>query len=165
MTPKTAFLNDRLTYRLNVLAHKAIALNDGIFVRETGNNIRELRVLRLIDDNSGITFVDIVAATGLERSLVSRILQRLIAQGFLRRENSQTDARKFRLVVTDAGKAQRALARKVSDRLERLLTQPFGSEELDRFNASLDRLSLWIGSPDYEALLSKELGAISQGDG
>lgn len=163
MTPRTAFLNDRLTYRLNVLAQKAIALNDEIFVRETGNTIRELRVLRLIDDNPGITFVDIVAATSLERSLVSRIIQRLIAQGFLRRENSQTDARKFRLVVTDEGKTQRAIARKVSDRLERLLTRPFEPDELDRFNASLDRLSRWIGSADYEALLAQELREISAG--
>ena len=75
--PDKAFLNDRLTFRLDVLAAEAIGANDALFVEATGCTIREVRVLRLIDDYPGITFVEICRVTGLERSLTSRLIRHL----------------------------------------------------------------------------------------
>ncbi|MDO8885154.1 MAG: MarR family transcriptional regulator, partial [Pseudotabrizicola sp.] len=54
-----AFKNERLTYRLNIVAQEAITANDDIFLRQTGCRIRELRVLRLIDDTPGTSFAEI----------------------------------------------------------------------------------------------------------
>ena len=81
------FLNERLTFRLDVLAQEAISANDAIFVKTVGCTIREVRVLRLIDDLPGITFIEICRATGLERSLASRIIRRLLALQLIRRDN------------------------------------------------------------------------------
>ncbi len=156
MSLSKVFRNERLTYKLNIVANRAISENDSIFVRETGLNIRELRVLRLVDDTPGITFVDVSDVTSLERTLTSRIIQKLIRDGFLVRENSKEDARKFGLHTTKAGKEARAKGRLVSDRLERLLIQPLSAEEEATLNALLNKLGAWVASKDYRDLLSAE---------
>lgn len=157
MTHKKTVLNERLTYRLSVLAAKAIDANDAIFVSETGYKIRELRVLRLIDDAPGITFREIAAATGLERSLTSRLIRGLISNELIVRENSETDARVFRLTTSSKGKEVRALGRKVSDRLETVLTAPLTKDELNTMNELIDRLALWVSSDEYNAVLKTDL--------
>jgi DNA-binding MarR family transcriptional regulator len=153
MTAKKTFLNERLTYKLNLLAQEAIEANDNIFLRETGYRIRELRVLRLIDDMPGTTFREIATVTGLERSLTSRIIQSLIAGGMIERENSGEDARVFRLKTTENGKRIRMIGRQVSDRLEAILTMPLTGEELGAFNSLLARLAEWVSSNDYHMRL------------
>lgn len=147
------FRNERLTYRLNIIAQQAIAANDAIFLRETGLRIRELRVLRLIDDTPGTTFADIARDTGLERSLTSRILQSLLGAGLIVRENAPEDARVFRLFTTDKGREVRQIARRLSDRLEIILTEPLSGEELQALNDTLARLRAWVTSDAYRAAL------------
>ena len=106
-----AFLNERLTFRLDVLAQEAISANDAIFVKAVGCTIREVRVLRLIDDHPGTTFIEICRTTGLERSLASRIIRRLLAWQLVRRDNDAADARRFGLSTTSLGKHRRTEAR------------------------------------------------------
>ena len=154
MMEKT-FKNDRLTYRLSIVAQEAIAANDAIFLRETGCYIRDLRVLRLIDDTPGTTFAEIANSTGLERSLTSRIIQGLLKKGFIERRNSKKDARVFELFATPKGAETRQVARRLSDRLEVTLTAPLTRQELQQLDDMLLRLGDWVTSEDYHAALSK----------
>jgi DNA-binding MarR family transcriptional regulator len=153
MTGDRTFRNERLTYRLNIVAEQAIDANDEIFLRETGCRIRELRVLRLIDDTPGTTFAEIARVTGFERSLTSRIIQTLIGAGLIERQNSPEDARVFLLSTTARGKEVRQIARQVSDRLEVILTDPLSAQELRALNEILARLGQWVTSDDYRAAL------------
>jgi DNA-binding MarR family transcriptional regulator len=156
MSSEMPFKNHRLTYRLNVIADQAITANESIFMRETGCNIRELRVLRLIDDSPGTTFAEIARITGFERSLTSRIIQNLIAEALILRENSSTDARVFQLFTTEKGREVRRIGRMVSDRLEAVLTRPLSEAELDTLNQLLWRLGKWVSSSEYQELLEQE---------
>lgn len=156
METKKVFRNDRLTFRLHVLAQTAIDRNDAIFLRETSCSIRELRVLRLVADNPGITFVEITQLTKLERSLTSRIIQRLLTEGLISRQNLPKDARRFGLYITEEGSRVRLTGRAVSDRLETILTEPLSREELDRLDEILERLALWVDSPDYQQRLVEQ---------
>lgn len=149
------FENDRLTYRLDVLAHEAIALNDAIFVREVGCRIRDLRVLRLIDDNPGTSFAEIAKATGFERSLTSRIIRALIEAGLIARENSAADARVFELRTTKRGREVRRVARQLSDRLEVTLTEPLSRREMAQLDALLEKLQVWVNSKTYRSALEE----------
>lgn len=149
------FRNERLTYRLNIVAQEAITANDEIFLKETGCRIRDLRVLRLIDDTPGTTFAEIAKITGFDRSLTSRIIQNLIGAGLIERENSSDDARVFLLSTTQKGKEIRQVARLLSDRLEVILTDPLSSQELRAFNEILARLGSWVTSEDYSTALAK----------
>lgn len=156
MQADKTFRNERLTYKLNIVAQEAIAANDEIFLRETGCRIRELRVLRLIDDAPGTTFAEIAKITGFERSLASRIIQTLIGSGLIERENSSKDARVFLLSTTPKGKEVRRIARQISDRLEVILTDPLSTQELRALNEILARLGSWVTSEDYRMALVDE---------
>jgi DNA-binding MarR family transcriptional regulator len=156
MSGQKTFRNERLTYKLNIVADQAIAANDQIFLRETGCSIRELRVLRLIDDTPGTSFRDIARVTGFERSLTSRLIQSLIGAGLIERKNAPDDARVFELHTTQKGQEVRRIARGVSDRLEAILTDPLSRAELDTLNALLERLATWVSSDAYRERLSDE---------
>ena len=157
------FQNDRLTYRLNIVAQEAIAINDPIFVRETGFNLRELRVLRIICDNPGVSFADIAKMTGLEKSLTSRLIQKLLKADMIERENSTQDARVFMLNPTEQGCEIRKKAREVSNRLEAILTDPLTTTEMEQLKNYLERLGAWVGSQDYRAELEAASEALANG--
>lgn len=151
--PDTSFPSKRLTYLLEIIADEAIAGNDAIFVRTLGYSIREIRVLRIVDDNPGITFVEIWEKSGLERSLTSRILQKLIGDGLLSRTSSGTDARKYHLSTTPEGQALRQRGRVMSDALEALLLDPFPAADRARLFEQIERLGKWVRSDEYRAAL------------
>lgn len=151
--PDRTFSSKRLTYLLEVIADEAIAGNDAIFVRDLGYSIRELRVLRIVEDHPGITFVEICDKSGLERSLTSRILQKLIGDALLSRISSETDARKYHLYATPKGQALRKRGRIVSDALEALLMDPFPAEDRARLFENIDRLGQWVRSDAYRQAL------------
>lgn len=153
--PPKAFLNDRLTFRLDVLAAEAISANDQIFVDTLDLTIREVRVLRLIDDYPGITFIEICSATGIERTLTSRIVRKLMADGLVSRDNAQDDARRYRLSTTPVGKQRRLEARALSDALEEVLMQPLSAQEIKQLKTMLDRLALWVRSPEYRQAMAR----------
>jgi DNA-binding MarR family transcriptional regulator len=160
--PDKAFLNDRLTFRLDVLAAEAITANDAMFVEKVGCTIREVRVLRLIDDYPGITFIEICRTTGLERSLVSRIIRRLLALGLVRRDNADEDARRYQLSTTRLGRQRRIEARALSDSLEEVLMRPLSTKEVEQLKSMLDRLALWVRSLEYSEELAKHQPRRSQ---
>jgi DNA-binding MarR family transcriptional regulator len=149
----TSFPSKRLTYLLEVIADEAIAGNDAIFLRDLGCSIREIRVLRIVDDNPGITFVEIWEKSGLERSLTSRILQKLIGDGLLLRTSSGTDARKYHLSTTPQGQALIQRGRVMSDALEALLLAPFPAADRTRLFDQIERLGTWVRSDDYKRAL------------
>jgi DNA-binding MarR family transcriptional regulator len=151
--PDSSFPSKRLTYLLEVIADEAIAGNDAIFLRELGCSIREIRVLRIVDDHPGITFVEIWDKSGLERSLTSRILQKLIGEGLLLRTSSGTDARKYHLSTTPKGQALRQRGRVISDALEALLLAPFPAADRTRLFQQIERLGTWVRSEDYRQAL------------
>jgi DNA-binding MarR family transcriptional regulator len=149
----SGFPSKRLTYLLEIIADEAIAGNDAIFLRELGYSIREVRVLRIVDDNPSITFVEIWQKSGLERSLTSRILQKLIGDGMLARTSSGTDARKYHLSTTDKGRELRERGRVMSDVLEALLLNPFPAADRARLFDQIERLGRWVRSEEYRAAL------------
>lgn len=157
MPADKTFKNERLTYKLTIVAEQAIVANDQIFLKATGCRIRDLRVLRLIDDTPGTTFAEIAKITGFERSLTSRIIQNLIGAGLIERANSSHDARVFLLSTTAKGKEIRHLARQVSDQLEVILTDPLSAHELRSLNEILERLGSWVSSEEYQVVLENAL--------
>jgi DNA-binding MarR family transcriptional regulator len=151
--PDSGFSSKRLTYLLEIIADEAIAGNDAIFLRALGYSIREMRVLRIVDDSPGITFVEIWEKSGLERSLTSRILQKLIGDALLLRASSGTDARKYHLSTTAKGQALRQRGRSLSDSLEALLLNPFPPADQARLFEQIERLGRWVRSDDYRKAL------------
>lgn len=141
----------RLTYRLEALANNAISANDPLFVEKLGCSIREMRVLRLIDDHPGIEFNEIMRVSGLDRSLVSRLIRSLLEKALVSRVNSTEDARRYGLFTTDTGKHCRQVGRELSNTAEGLLLQPLKPDEVAQLKDMLGKLLGWVRSDEYQS--------------
>lgn len=151
-----AFRQGNVVYKLNILGNAAIKTVDDRFVDIVGLDIRTVRVLRLIGDNPGIGFAEIVTLGALERSLASRLIQALVRGGYVERRNDENDARRFGLFLTANGIAARKRADLLSDIGLDIMFKKFDPTEVETFVAMLDKLAGWLDSDEFERLAGSE---------
>lgn len=148
-------LKQSFTYQLAAIAEDAVRPVARLFEQRFGFNVHELRVLRLIDGEPGITFTRLTRLTKFERSATSRILSRLIRAGLVRREIDDHDARQFRLSATAQGQALCRQADPLSLEMEGLILSALDEADQVRFRAMLDRLSDWLETRYPEVLAQR----------
>ena len=150
-------LRESVTYQLASISEDAVGSAARLFQDRFGLTVHELRVLRLIDDQPGVTFTSLARQTKFERSATSRILSRLIKQGLVRREIDEADARHFLLHVTPAGKALRDAADPLSREMEDLVMATLTGPERAELRRLLDKVSGWLAS-GYAAEMERRYG-------
>lgn len=143
------FRQGNAVYQLNILGNAAIASIEPRFTEEIGLDIRTVRILRLIGDNPGITFAEIAALTGLERSLTSRLIQILVRKGLIERRNFPSDARRFGLYISGAGQAVRTRADLLSERALALIFERLDPADTAAFTRTMEALADRLDSDDY----------------
>ena len=90
--------------------------------------------------DSRATATDIALATGLTNNTLTTMLKKLVEQGLVVMEPSQTDRRKKFVVLTDLGRAQEAIGKRLSQELGEIFYQGFSDEEIDAFEAYQERI-------------------------
>ena len=148
-------LRESLTYQLASISEDAVTPAARLFERRFGLDVHELRVLRLIDDQPGVTFTILARQTRFERSATSRILSRLVKASLIQREINDDDARQFRLHVTAAGKALRERADPLSLEIEKLILSALPQSEQVELRRILDKLSDWLKAEFIPVLESR----------
>jgi DNA-binding MarR family transcriptional regulator len=133
-----------LTYRMDTLSSSAIDMANEVYVRCCGLNVRELRILRLTDDNPGITFSDLAAETRFERSLTSRLLSKLIKDGLIRRTIGKKDARQFNLHTTAKGREMCGKATQIAGAVEEHFLTPLTAAEREALDSCIQKLTEWV---------------------
>ncbi len=133
-----------LTYRMDTLSSSAIDMANEVYVQCCGLNVRELRILRLTDDNPGITFSDLAAETRFERSLTSRMLSKLIKVGFIRRTIGKKDARQFNLHTTAKGREMCEKVTQIAGEMEEYFLTPLTAAERDTLDFCIQKLTEWV---------------------
>lgn len=133
-----------LTYRMDTLSSSAIGMANEVYVQCCGLNVRELRILRLIDDNPGITFSNLAAETRFERSLTSRLLSKLIKERLIRRSIGKSDARQFNLHTTARGREVCGKATQVAGVVEEYFLTPLTAAERESLNSCIQKLTEWV---------------------
>ena len=146
----TIFHNSAMSHRMEVFVNESINLNDPLFIEKIGCTIREYRVLRMIDEHGGISFKEITRITGLDRSLVSRLIRILLKRELIYRVNSKEDARRFGLFTNEAGKAASDRGRQLTAEAEKNLFEPLQEGELEQLNGLLDKLAFWVRTEEYK---------------
>lgn len=147
-------LRDSLTYKLASIADGAISDATRLFRGRFGWDVYEIRVLRVVRDNPGITFTDLAALTRFERSATSRILVRLAKAGLVRRESSEQDARRYFLTVTKDGAAICRDADPLTAELEALMLEPLSPADRRKLLESIETVLAWVQG-DYRAEVRK----------
>ncbi|MCA3632542.1 MAG: MarR family transcriptional regulator [Methylobacterium sp.] len=137
-------LHRSLTYHLATISEDGIGHAGRIFETRFGWSVREIRVLRLIRSNPGITFTELARQTKFERSLTSRILAKLMKAGLVARTNSTKDARVFTLTATKPGLALCDQADPLSIELEAMMLEPLTEEQRAAFLEMIDTVRRWV---------------------
>ena len=148
-------LRQSLTYTFVTIAEDAIKTGTRLFEQRIGLDVYHVRILRLIDDQPGITFTQLANQTKLERSATSRSLQRLIKAGLVERSNDAEDARQFHLVATAKGRALRRRSDPLTQEMESLMLQPLDPRERAALLAALDKVARWVDDGYREAVVRR----------
>ena len=139
MPPRDAFL----TFRLDQISQTAMARASQVYKARLGLNIRELRVMRAIGDEPGLSSRALSEATFIEQTLISKHLRKLVDEGYVQRSIESADARKVALNLTAKGAALRQEADRLGQEMERDFLSVLTPEELDLFNRCLAKLRGW----------------------
>jgi DNA-binding MarR family transcriptional regulator len=90
------------------LLHRVLQLALDVYAEEagaTGLTQRQYAVLAAVEAHEGLTQTDLVRITGIDRSTLADMAQRMIAKGLLVRERSTDDARANAVRLSDQGRA------------------------------------------------------------
>lgn len=74
---------------------------------DTGNlnlNLTQRKTLLLLNDRSPVTQAEILPYTDRDKGALSKVIQSLVEEGFVKREHSSEDRRKVVLYLTESGK-------------------------------------------------------------
>jgi len=141
---------DYVTFRLDYVSSMARAEASKLYQQQCGLDIRELRVLRRAAESPGSSVSEIVEATLFERTLVSRLISELVAQGLLERRISESDARQFKIDITPAGMDKVRIADALGDRLNEDLLASLDPQEREVLDRCLEKLVRWHASEDRD---------------
>lgn len=100
-------------------AERQHARNATLALTPLGLHHREFRLLAFLSGSEGLTVGELAELAVLERPTVSKMLDRLQAQGWVVRQADAADRRRSELHLTDSGQALLAMATPVVEALFR----------------------------------------------
>lgn len=125
------------------LLHRASQRCSDLFAREMakgGLTMRQFTVLVTVAQEEGLRQTDLVDLTGIDRSTLADIVQRLVDRGLLERARTKHDGRAYAVRLTEAGKQALVAAEPAIARAEAKLLEALTTEGRATFLDSLKRL-------------------------
>ncbi len=138
----------RLELSLGHLLHRAQQVAADRFVAtaadgEDGLTLRQAIMLAAIAERQGCSQADLVRATGIDRSTVAEMVQRLEKNGLIARERNDSDNRAKTVALTDDGASVLARA---APRMAQADAELIGLLPKNRRSAIIAALGLIVGS-------------------
>ncbi len=122
------------------LLRRCVQYANDLFSREPGASEltkQQFTVLSAVEQNDGVSQTDLVAITGIDRSTLAEMIQRMTERGHLARERTEADARANAVRITPGGRKALRGARTANDRVERALLAGIPASERARFTRML----------------------------
>lgn len=103
MHPPLQLKTDYLNVLLDQASERTRDRGSRIYELELGISIRDVRLLRMIGGSPGITMGQLMQLSGIEKTLVSKLVSSLVQRELVERRIGTEDARQIRLCLTEAG--------------------------------------------------------------
>lgn len=145
--------NKSVTFRL-AQASKAMRARSGSHLMRIGLHPGQELVLKVLSDADGRTMSQLAHAMGVQPPTVTKMVTRLSAQGYVRRETSAEDGRQARVFLNEAGRELIQSVDKAWKRLEREAMAGLADKERKKLKKLLKQVekNLSISStPDDDA--------------
>jgi DNA-binding MarR family transcriptional regulator len=102
----------------------------------------ELLFFSALNNCQGISSPELAKNMGLSLSRISRVVDKLVVNGYLDRNTDTADRRAIKLCLTPKGKAIRSKIDKVRNECEDRLLEVIPAEELERFGEMFSKIVL-----------------------
>lgn len=133
-------LESFLPYRLARLSTTVSATVAKAYDKTWGLSIPEWRVIAILGRHPGLSAVEVAEQTFLDKVAVSRAVTKLIKAGRIDRQFADADRRRSILNLSEKGREVHDGVAALALEFERELLEGIDSEDVERFNAIMDRL-------------------------
>jgi MarR family transcriptional regulator, organic hydroperoxide resistance regulator len=100
----------------------------------------ELQFFSALDDCQGISSPELAKNMGLSLSRISRVVDKLVVNGYLDRNTDAADRRAITLCLTDKGKVVRHKIDEVRNECEARILETIPSEEIEQFRKIISKI-------------------------
>jgi DNA-binding MarR family transcriptional regulator len=100
----------------------------------------ELLFFSSLDQCTGISSLELAKNMGLSPSRISRVIEKLVVDGYLDRNIDKSDRRAITLCLTEAGKKIKAEIDKSRKACEARLLQVIPSDDIEKFQEIIGRM-------------------------
>lgn len=114
------------------LLHRASQRASEIFAIETRDfdlTARQYAVLTTIAHQEGLSQTDLVRLTGIDRSTLADVVQRLLRRGFIQRERTSQDGRTYAVTLSEEGRDLLDSIKPYARRADRTVLACLGDED------------------------------------
>ncbi|MDX1717633.1 MAG: MarR family winged helix-turn-helix transcriptional regulator [Anderseniella sp.] len=108
---------------------------------KTGLTQRQFTLMETVLANEGASQTELVKTTGIDRSTLADLVNRLETQGYVRRQRSSTDARVNFVFLTDHGRGTVLKAKPVAMLVDEALVNTLPDQLRHSFVQALEELS------------------------
>ena len=131
---------DYLNILLDLAAQRTRERGDRAYERVLGMPLRDVRLLRMIGTQPGISMGALSDGSGLEKTLASKVIGSLVKRGLVERQIGRKDARNVHLTLTDSGEDVVKRAEPLGKTLESGFSLMLGEDELRELRSSLQKV-------------------------
>ncbi len=125
------------------LLHRASQRASEIFALETRDfdlTARQYAVLTTVAQHEGLSQTDLVRLTGIDRSTLADVVQRLLRRGIIQRERTMQDGRTYAVSLSAAGRQLLDAIKPHARRADRTVISCLGEEDGKQAAQILSRL-------------------------
>jgi DNA-binding MarR family transcriptional regulator len=138
--PAVLTLERFLPYRLSILSNRISGVIAETYKDKFALSITEWRIMAVLGEYPGASADEVSLKVQIEKSMISRALQKLLVRRLVSRELDESDRRRQNLCLTKTGLEIYQQVVPVSYDYENLLQECFSKEERDVFDSLIDRL-------------------------
>jgi len=133
------FLLDDSPFYLIARTSGRYAIDMQRILKSVGMDIPRWRALMVLREQDPSSVSEIAERTVIQLSTVTRVVQRLEKQGFVRLASRKTDGRKTDVSLTEDGRIAVQRVRECASRIYQLAFHDFSASEIETLNAFLRR--------------------------
>lgn len=137
---KNLHLEHFVPYRLSILSNVVSSTIAKTYRNKFELSVTEWRIMAVLGEFPGLSGEEVSLKTQIEKSMLSRAIQKLLKRNLIERSIDNNDRRKQILTLSSEGKKIYQQTVPMSLRYETELLQCFNPEEQQQFSQLVDRL-------------------------
>lgn len=131
---------DYFTFRMDVVSERTKEVASVVYEREVGLSLRELRLMRFIATQPGLTLTSLIEKAHIEKTLTSKSISALVQRGLVLRMISEADARQINLFLTKEGAGLVKSADSIGQNMEAMIMSRMPAADVAVFKRCLELL-------------------------